>query len=205
MQQDDTLIADLLRENTKNTTLTQRKIDYFIQQLQLAHKRNDLVDQLRFILFQVFFGFQAIIIGASVFRVSETANIKQQLGDIVILVPVLVLIVGYTFFSIFFHWQTYLYKYKNWIRNIETALRSLVFGIGNLEESFTGTLYLDENKPVLFLDGVATFALISMITLNHGVALLLMYLLDIELLYQIITIFAGIYLHILTIIYMRHY
>jgi hypothetical protein len=158
---------------------TNRKFEYFFRQLELAHKRNDLVDQLRFNIMQVFFGFQTFLIGAAVLNGGDISVIRKKLEGWEMLLPVFAFLIGFSLYVIFFRYHIYLYGYKKWIENLETCLAESVFFIEvnkNLNE-YTGTYSLARDKvlntPKVKLEGVAIFSLLSMTILNVGVVFLL--------------------------------
>lgn len=155
---------------------TSRKIQYFSHQLDLAHKRNDLVDHLRFNILQIFFGFETFLIGAVVLKGSDISNL---LGGWEILLPLFAFLIGFSLYVMFFRYHIYLYGYKKWIENLESSLTKLVFSLeenGNLN-GYTGTYSLTRDKvfnmPKIKLEGVVSSSLLLMATLNVGVSFLL--------------------------------
>lgn len=151
-----------------------RKIEYFSRQLDLAHKRNDLADHLRFNVLQTFFGFHSLIIGAIVAGDKFKINIPSQLTT---LLPIFVFSIGFSLFIMFFRYHIYLYGYKKWIENIEIRLQKLIFSEegSNELDGYTGTYSLDNDKkvntPKVKFEEVVIFSLFVMAILNIGVTL----------------------------------
>jgi hypothetical protein len=185
--------------------IEKQKIDYLFRQLDLGHKRNELVDKLRFNFLQIFFSFQAIIIGATVLKSNDLMAIKQNLGYAAIVVPILVLIIGYSLFVAFFRCHITMYKYKRWIRNTEIALTSILYKRlppEDYKSDYAGTLYLDANKPIVTFEGIVVFMLIAMGVLNVGLVLLLLQVFGISSLTSWLIVGAATIIHIGTIILM---
>lgn len=183
----------------------QWKFEYLLCQLELAHKRNELVDNQRFSILQVFFGFQAIILGASVLKGSDAVAISQQLGTLSLLLPLLVLGIGYSLFVVYFRQHIYMRAYKAWTANLEAALRKLVFAVGqsqNDSSNYTGTLYFDSNKLLLLPEGTLVFTLVAMGLMNLGVTVLLLQAVGTPMLTSTIVLGLGIIAHIGAIVFL---
>jgi len=181
--------------------IVQRKFEYFSHQLDLAHKRNDLVYHLRFNILQAFFGFQTLLIGTTVLKGSDVCAIRKQLGGWEILLPLLAFLIGFSLYVIFFRYHIYLYWYKAWIKNLESSLRNLVFSTNDatIGSEYTGTLYLDSNKAVVKLETVGLFTLIAMGILNVGVTFLLLQLFNTTFVMQLSFFVCGSIAHIITV------
>jgi hypothetical protein len=194
--------------STTDNEIAKQKIDYLFRQLDLAHKRNEHVDKLRFNLLQIFFSFQAIIIGATVLKGNDITAIKQNLGDAAVFVPILVLIIGYSLFVAFFRWHITMYKYKRWIRNTEIALTSILYKREPPEDyrlDYAGTLYLDKNVPTVTFEGIVVFMLVAMGVLNIGLVLLLLQVFGISSLATWLIVGLGTIAHIGTIMIMSKF
>jgi len=164
-----------------------RKIEYFSHQLDLAHKRNDLVDHLRFNILQIFFGFQTFLIGSMVLKGGDISTVSNQLGEYRILLPLFAFLTGLSLYVMFFRYHIYLYGYKKWIENLENCLTEMVFsleGDKNLN-GYTGTYSLARdivfNTSKIKLEVIVLFSLLLMTILNIGVAFFLLRLFEIPL------------------------
>lgn len=130
-------------------TYQRDKFDYLLKQLDLAHRRNDLVDQLRYKVFQIFFTFHGLLIAAAVLGDPAPDQVQARLGYMRFGLPVLAFFVGWFLFALFLRWHSYLYRYKAWIKAVEGILIEAVYpGKTNLAPpGHTGSYYLDENAP----------------------------------------------------------
>ena len=91
------------------------KVDFWSRQLQLAHGRNDFVDDLRFKIFQIFFVFYGVVLTGLVYKGKDVDAIRTALGGDVMIVPSLVLLIGWSLQVMFLLWQRRLYHTKAWI------------------------------------------------------------------------------------------
>ncbi len=182
----------------KKQTIRTVKIEYFEQQLRLAHSRNDLVDNLRFSVLKLFFGFHTVIIGATILKGRADFTTQELLGEASILLPFLSVGVGFALFVVYIRWHIYLYGYKAWIQNLELSLKDLVFGLDNnntFGEPYHGTYYHDINRSKVKFDYVVVFTLLSMTILNIAVAFVLFKVVEVKDTIKIMSIIFGAILH----------
>ncbi len=169
----------------------ERKFEYLLSQLELSHKRNELVDNQRFLLLQIFFGFQSIVLAASVLKGGDAITLKQQLGSMSVLLPLLAFGIGFSLFVVYLRQHNYMLIYKTWSRNLEMALLEILYKINQTTNHHKGTLYCDINQPIFILESTVLFTSIAMGLLNLCVVALLLTLLDSALILWIVFIIVG--------------
>jgi hypothetical protein len=172
-------------------------VDYLVHQLQLAHRRNDLVDDLRFKVFQIFFAFHGLIITALIFAGERMQYVRSELGPFRAALPTLVLLVGFCLFTMFARWHAYLYSYKGWIANLEDSLRHRVFGVPTerVPAEYTGTYYLDKNSPRHSLEAIGALTSACMAGLTLGLSATLFHLLQVSTPTRAVVLVLGVLAH----------
>ena len=179
--------------------------EYLLRQLEFAHKRNELCDRLRFIVLQVFFGFQTIVLSAIVFGQHEEGAryFDRQLGDMSLVVPIMVFVIGFGLFGIFVQQHAYMLKYKTWASNLECSLCNVVFLDGEGEDladiEHTGTLYHDSNKPRFRPEPTLVLTLFVMGVMNLATTALVLNVIGASMTTKVrlCSLFSGVAPHIL--------
>ncbi len=178
------------------------KFDFLVKQLDLAHRRNDLVDNLRYSILRVFFTFQAVILGAFVFKRGNFSALKIKLDWACSIVPILVFVIGWSLYSMYVSWHFYLYRYKAWISSVDTQLRKV---LDNQEPDLSkGTYYGQEHGGSARFEPVFIFTAISMIVLNIGTSLLLGVVVDFSTCVLICGTTIALFIHIASIIIAKY-
>lgn len=107
---------------------------------------------------------------------SPSQTVGQQLGAFAVFFPILVLAIDFSLFVVYFRQHIYMRGYKAWTRNLENAIRNMIFEDerSGQDDNYTGTLYFDVNKPMLIPEGTLLFTLTTMALLSLGTVFLLL-------------------------------
>jgi hypothetical protein len=148
------------------------------------------------------------VIGATVLKGNEVAEMKSRLGNVTLLFPTLVLIIGFSLFVAFFRWHITLYKYKKWIKNVENNLLVRLYDRkpqrgGEYVKGHKSTLYLDDNSPKVTFEGIIIFMLTAMGSLNIGLVYLLLHVFESSQSEKIIMMSISIAVHVFAVLIMK--
>lgn len=102
--------------------MASQQISVLLQQLEMAHNRNDLIDNLRYSVVKIYFSFQALFLGASVFKYSELSQLSIQLGIYFFIIPITIGVIGCSLCMLYISWHFYIYRAKGWIISLEKLL-----------------------------------------------------------------------------------
>lgn len=150
-------------------------VQYWFEQLRQAHGLNALVDNHRFAVLQMCFGFHAIILGAVVFGAKDS-DVQNTSSWFAIAIGSGVLIVGVSLCGVFFSHHIYMRRiYKRWIAALEERLMEETGLIDNsdiVDPGHRGSLYHDDNSPHVPFERTLVLILVSLTMLNIGVPML---------------------------------
>jgi|GEM_PF-4143653 len=158
-------------------------INYLLAQLDLAHRRNDLVDQLRYSVVKVLFSYHGVILGAIIYK---SINGKSVAGSYVVSASIIihiVALVGFFLYGLYVAWSFYLYRYKAWIEDVEGDLCAV---LQNRRPSASNSKYYGAVRKIrspyepaylwtsgaMTLMNIATPAIIANIAKVHDMAMI---------------------------------
>lgn len=176
------------------------------RQLSLAYERNREVGAYQKGTMRMLFAFYALVLGALVLRGEDAASrLLGEVGPVAFLVPGLVLLVGLTFVVQHFGYELYTKIYKASMRDLENAICDILSGRDLDLDRYNVKYYGEREGSRLSLHLQFTFdpgfwsAVLVLVAMNHGVAFLVLSLLQVKPWYSLALCVASVVAHGLSI------